>query len=99
MSIWSSFSSFVQATFAKGEQVVTTAGKTIDLATLHVDSYAAKAAITVQVQTQADTARELEKVQAELDADENLRTIYDSLDGMFNADFAYKPKARAKGKK
>lgn len=83
MGIFASAGRFISATFDQGTEVVETVGKTVSIATTYVDNRATKQTLTDQQRVMLDTAKEMTAIQAELEADEKLAAMFESLKSEF----------------
>ncbi|ANJ20661.1 hypothetical protein HYO98_gp04 [Dinoroseobacter phage DS-1410Ws-06] len=83
MGIFASVQRFVSSTFDQGTEVVEAVGKTVSIATTYVDNRATKQTLTDKQRVMLDTAKEMTAIQAELEADDKLAAMFESLKSEF----------------
>jgi hypothetical protein len=79
MSIWSTFSTFVQSTFNTGTATVETVGKGLDIANHYVSENHKRITKTTTTAAKLSVARFNEDVAAELEASESLKAQYEAV--------------------
>lgn len=87
--MWTSFFNFIASFFTRATNVVDTAGAAVDMTHTWVHAHAAKQKVLLHQRIRTETSEELEKLQARIDADDNVRNIYDQLGDMFKENFSY----------
>lgn len=80
MSIWSSMSNAIQATFNTVTDVAETAQESVSMATEFVHNRAKEQSLTDKQAVIVRTAQTLQVLKQDLDADAELKKIYDHLE-------------------